>query len=302
MKSLHQKRKKVVAMLDAGLGNQMFRHAASIELARRTNRVCVHDRMSFTILRQRSYLLHHFQGGLRTKHWNYLLSAAHLVVLLLAQRLSLKFYDGFLYLFNIRCMKELPMGEYDLAFSCLKDGFKEPVVYVKNFCQNIKYLPEEKTLREEFRFVTEPLARNRELLALLMKENAVSVHVRRSDYLQIVPESVIGIDYYKRAVDELKRQDSTVTRWIVFSDDVFWCKEHLDFIENPVYVEGNADTPWEDLRLMTACRHHIIANSSFSWWGAYLGRDPEGITIAPKYWLSKKLTEDCLLKAGWHVV
>ena len=302
MKWLDQKRKKVVAMLDAGLGNQMFRHAASIELARRTNRVCFHDRMSFTVLRQRSYLLHHFQGGLRTEHWNYLLSAVHLVVLLISQRVSLKLYDGFLCIFNIRCLKEIPMGEYDVDFSCSEDAFKEPIVYVKNFCQNIKYLPDETTLREEFRFVTEPLERNRKLFALLMKETAVSVHVRRSDYLEIVPESVIGIDYYKRAVAELKRQDSKVARWIVFSDDVVWCKEHLDFIDNPVYIEGNADTPWEDLRLMMACRHHIIANSSFSWWGAYLGRDPKGITIAPKYWLSNKLTEDCLLKAGWQVV
>jgi hypothetical protein len=82
----------------------------------------------------------------------------------------------------------------------------------------------------------------------------------------------------------------TVTdpHFFIFSDDPAWAKEHLRLSHPVTHVTHNtAGKDYEDLRLMASCRHHIIANSSFSWWGAWLARDPEQIVIAPRRWLNQ---------------
>jgi hypothetical protein len=109
---------------------------------------------------------------------------------------------------------------------------------------------------------------------------------------------VLGLDYYRRAA-ELVRARERSPLWVVFSDDIVWCRQNLGFQGETLFVEGNEAEPWEDLRLMAACKHHIIANSSFSWWGACLGRVPDGVTVAPEMWFENRSTSSCLLRAGW---
>jgi hypothetical protein len=93
-----------------------------------------------------------------------------------------------------------------------------------------------------------------------------------------------GLDYYERAFAYLReRLDGAVA--YVFSDDPDWTRQHLRFSCPTVYVTHNLGrSNHEDLRLMAACRHFIIANSTFSWWGAWLGADPGKIVVAPKVW------------------
>lgn len=122
--------------------------------------------------------------------------------------------------------------------------------------------------------------------------NAVSLHVRRGDYLQVWPEAVLPVDYYRRAVAELKRDLGEVTVFM-FSDDLPWAIENLalDAPVTPVALNHD-DTPEEDLRLMAACDHHIIANSSFSWWGAWMNPNPARRVIAPRRWLDRDFHPD----------
>jgi hypothetical protein len=70
--------------------------------------------------------------------------------------------------------------------------------------------------------------------------------------------------------------------YIIFSDDISWCKENLSFLNNKIFIEGNTD--FQDLYLMSKCKNNIIANSSFSWWGAWLNTNKDKIVIAPKKW------------------
>ena len=90
------------------------------------------------------------------------------------------------------------------------------------------------------------------------------------------------MEYYRSAVDLIGKEKL----FFIFSDDINWCKNNFDFIENKFFIENNKD--YEDLILMSLCSHNIIANSSFSWWGAWLNSNPNKIIISPKKWFGNK--------------
>lgn len=121
--------------------------------------------------------------------------------------------------------------------------------------------------------------------SLIHRTNPVAVHVRRGDYLE-KPEyhPPQPIEYYKKGMEWVEKMAGKCT-FLVFSDDPEWCRLHFTN-ENTEIVNKSSDIV--DLFLMAQCKHHIISNSSFSWWGAYLRRlfeDPAGqIVIAPKIW------------------
>ena len=123
-------------------------------------------------------------------------------------------------------------------------------------------------------------------------EMPVSVHIRRGDYVKSAETArvhgALGAAYYKKALDILQGAlDNRITAF-VFSDDANDAEAVLDFVprDNLVHVRGDPDRPWEDMALMARCRHHVIANSSFSWWGAWLNPSSEKIVIAPRAWFT----------------
>lgn len=118
---------------------------------------------------------------------------------------------------------------------------------------------------------------------------AVAIHVRRGDYVAnpgaAKVHGVCDLDYYRRAVDLTSRL-APESRYFIFSDDVAFVRGAFDFCLNRVIVDGNQNAGYEDMMLMRACTHHIIANSSFSWWGAWLGEHPGKTVIAPRKWFA----------------
>jgi hypothetical protein len=172
---------------------------------------------------------------------------------------------------------------------CIFDKGRNVLLY--GFWQNEQYLRGiSELLRQELTVRTAADPENAAVAEVMRTVEGVSVHVRRADYvadsrtLQI--HGACSPDYYRAAIREL----ATSVRdphFFVFSDDPSWAQKNLEF-EHPVtFVTHNkADRNYEDLRLMTLCRHHIIANSSFSWWGAWLGTNPQRIVIAPKRWIN----------------
>lgn len=117
--------------------------------------------------------------------------------------------------------------------------------------------------------------------------NKVSVHVRRGDYVQLQDSHPpLPVSYYQNAVDHISTRGFDPVFYI-FSDDIQWCKDNLRIPGACVYVEGNSDI--EDLCMMSMCDHYIIANSSFSWWGAWLGEIESSIVIAPDQWFGPTL-------------
>jgi hypothetical protein len=136
--------------------------------------------------------------------------------------------------------------------------------------------------------------------------NSVSVHIRRGDYLSKANKNVYyrcGTDYYQRAISLIKNVVADPVYYI-FSDDLFWVKENYTFLKDfdIRYVEYSAEALANtDLILMSRCRHNIITNSTFSWWGAYLNRNSEKIVIVPEKWYQKSIrySVDDLIPQGW---
>jgi hypothetical protein len=151
----------------------------------------------------------------------------------------------------------------------------------------------------------DPVSKSKqEIINEIMDTNSVSLHVRRGDYL-INPRAkqllvVCDAEYYLKSVEIMS---SKVERphFYIFSDDIKWAKENIIMPFKTTFVgENGPRKSYEDLRLMSLCKHNIIANSSFSWWGAWLNENPNKIVIAPKQWFrsSEKDTKD-LIPESW---
>lgn len=133
----------------------------------------------------------------------------------------------------------------------------------------------------------------------LKKENNVSLHIRRKDYIgkENFHTNLTNTEYYKDAI-KLVKYDNL----LIFSDDVEWCKKNINY-KNSIFIENNAD--YIDFYLMSFCNTNIIANSTFSWWSAWINNNQNKKVIAPKKWFGpffkEKKTKD-LLPKEWIVI
>lgn len=126
-------------------------------------------------------------------------------------------------------------------------------------------------------------------------ENAVSIHVRRGDYLEPKYWKTTGcvcqLPYYLNAIAEMNKRISQPS-YYVFSDDIAWVKENLP-LPKAFFIDWNKGTEsWQDMMLMSRCRHHIICNSTFSWWGAWLNPRENKTVIMPERWFRHCETPD----------
>ena len=133
---------------------------------------------------------------------------------------------------------------------------------------------------------------NQKAAQFVSSTNSCSIHIRRGDYLtDPLRKGTIGTDYAVKAIKKIKSLEKPET-WCIFSDDIDWCKQNLSNMfddTNVLYIDWNkGERSINDMHLMSLCRHHIIANSSFSWWGAWLSKQQESITIAPDKWMNMK--------------
>lgn len=198
-----------------------------------------------------------------------------------------------------RCGVEyaFPKWEYESYFNlhgCFKDSIPVNNVYVEPFFhfnpiphftqvdlsgyfQSYKYFTGYESLIKnifEFSFSTEKYY------------DVASIHIRRGDYV------TIGNDYHTNLSDYYYQRAMSIvnaSRYLVFSDDIDWCK--TKFV-GPQYAFAQGNSPAEDMAMMARCDHNIIANSSFSWWAAYLNKNPSKKIVAPQTWFGPKLPHD----------
>lgn len=178
-------------------------------------------------------------------------------------------------------------------------------IYLEGYWQTEKYFENiENVILNDFTVKTEPAEKNKALLDKIKNCNAVAVHIRRGDYVtNPQTESFHGscdLSYYRKCVALIVKRVSD-PHFFVFSDDPKWAKENLQIDFPATFSSHNGpDRGYEDLRLMRHCKHFIIANSSFSWWGAWLSRNSDKIVVAPKRWMRKEdiVTKD-LIPDGW---
>lgn len=289
----------VIVRIIGGLGNQLFQYAAGRQLAQRLNTPLKLDVTAYKHYPLRCYKLAHFSIKAN-------LTRSYEVATLNPE---------------YRCRFVTPLGGVIRRMTpskqriVLREDMIGPVrrevleaagdVYLSGYWQSEKYFATVATLiRREFSVKSEPDARNQEMAARIMNCNAVSLHVRRGDYV-INPDTnrlhgVCEIDYYQSCVKELVKHVSQ-PHFFVFSDDPEWVRNNLQLSYPATLIAHNgAAKDFEDLRLMSLCQHHIIANSSFSWWGAWLGRNPDKWVFAPRRWFrDAQIDTSDLIPAGW---
>ena len=174
--------------------------------------------------------------------------------------------------------------------------------YFIGYWQTEKYfLPVADVIRKEFSFRNELDRENKQIAEQIKNSHAVSIHVRCGDYLKKRRidsfGSVCTPIYYNNAIDYIQSKAGNV-RFFVFSDDIAWTKSNLQLPANAVFVDINhGKESYKDMQLMSLCRHNIIANSSFSWWGAWLNSNPDKIVVAPGIWFRGTEMPDVLPEA-----
>lgn len=120
----------------------------------------------------------------------------------------------------------------------------------------------------------------------ITNEQSVSIHIRRGDYLETdLFAGTCPIEYYKKAVEYMNHKFKNC-RYYLFSNDPQWVKENISFFDYTLVDCNNGLESWQDMFLMTLCKHNIIANSTFSWWGAWLNKNLKKIVIAPSIWFN----------------
>ena len=177
-------------------------------------------------------------------------------------------------------------------------------IKVNNFYQSEKYFKDiNGIIRKEFTLKNPLTLRAQEVSKEISNtKKSVSLHIRRGDYISDKKTNTYhgtcDTTYYKKAIDYIHQNLESPT-FFIFSDDIRWVKENLK-LENAVYVSNPKIKDYEELILMSMCSHNIIANSSFSWWGAWLNQNPNKIVIGPKQWLTHKTADELdILPAEW---
>ena len=182
-------------------------------------------------------------------------------------------------------IREKKLFHFDADILNLPDG-----VYLHGSWQNEKYFADiAEILHREFTVKTSPAGRDSELAEQMASSESVSISIRRADYVtDRHTNQILGtcdLDYYSRCVEHIT-QTVKNPHFFIFGDDPQWARDNLKLPYPTTFVDHNAaDKNYEDLRLLSQCKHNIIANSSFSWWGAWLNQNPDKTVLAPKRWL-----------------
>jgi hypothetical protein len=178
--------------------------------------------------------------------------------------------------------------------------------YLQGYWQSERYfLKYEEAIRRDFTFRHSVTGHNVQLARMILNAVAVSVHVRRGDYVSnpaaFAVHGTCAPEYYYRAIESVRRRLPSA-RLFAFSDDPKWVRDVLiPRYPDLVLVDHNRhEDSYNDMRLMSLCRHHVISNSSFSWWAAWLNSCSDKIVIAPRKWLANGAATDDLIPRTWE--
>lgn len=179
---------------------------------------------------------------------------------------------------------------------------KRPNAYYEGYFNSERYfLPIQDKIRKDFQLRVPFVGANEQMFEQISSVNAVSLHVRRGDYVNASKTyALCSLDYYQAAVEHILHNVEN-PHFFIFSDDLPWVLECLQLDCHFTLVDINDHkTGFNDLMLMSHCQHHIIANSTFSWWAAWLNPSPSKIVIAPKAWFAtEKKSDQDLIPSSW---
>jgi hypothetical protein len=290
----------IIVNLKGGLGNQMFQYAAGRRLAE------IHKtelKLDHSFLLKQDYAKNVTRRNYELSIFNIKATSASEKEIKnfknLKNRLMGKFFPGY---HSNRYVKEKHF-QFDKSILSLSDNR-----YLDGHWMSEKYFQEiEPLLREEFTFCTGVIESARSLEKKINESNSVCIQVRRGDYVnnpQVAEvHQTTTISYYKEAASIISKKLKDPV-FFVFSDDSDWCIKNLGDLPSVHFVEKELDNTGASnsdyLQLMKQCKHFIISNSTFAWWGAWLSDNEKKIVIAPKAWFrTKNIVTDDIYPKAW---
>ena len=287
----------IIIHIIGGLGNQMFQYAFAYALSKKRQTDLKLDITGFNHYDLRSYRLH-----------------AYTIKETFASKREIntgKYLSENTVQYLIRILKrkrrETATTYYEEKHFHVTNTILDmtDAVYFAGYWQSEKYFVEYRAeLLNIFRLKNPLLETSQTFLHSIHATNSVSVHIRRGDYVTDPTTNdfhgTCDLNYYQNAVEYVKNCVEN-PHYFIFSDDLDWAKDHLHFFDQKTFIEYEYDAiDYEEMYLMSQCKHNIIANSSFSWWGAWLNQNAEKIIIAPKKWFNApSINTSDLLPSAW---
>ena len=294
----------IIVRISGGLGNQMFQYATARSLSLKHGVQMKLDLSFYSHQTLRKYSLNQFR--IEEK---------------IASKAEIELFKG----------KENPLGNLLRKFGCriespsfyirdtlllnsatyTKNTFDANIftnvhnAYLDGYWQNELYFKDFKQqIFKDFSFKENYSLQYLSYANQIQNLNSISIHVRRGDYVNSSmfkgsSLAITNLDFYQRSYQCILEKVKKAS-FFIFSDDIPWCKENLHFISNAIYIEGLKNDV-EELVLMSKCKHNIISNSTFSWWGAWLNQNSFQIVLAPRIWF-KTNQELNIAAKDWHLL
>lgn len=287
----------IVVSVIGGLGNQMFQYAFAYAVSQEKKSTLKLDIRAFDNYHLRQYQLDQYSivGEIATSDESdrlkykkeSLLGSIFRKMLRKPKRLASTYYKESYFQFD----KTVFNTQGDIYF----EGYWQSEKYFKKYREDILRIF---TLKESIHYKTKQYQQK------INNAESVSLHIRRGDYVTNTHANrmhgTCSVEYYCKAIYFLKNKLSNPC-FFVFSDDLVWAKENLSFMDQILFIELEKNTPdHEEMYLMSLCKHNIIANSSFSWWGAWLNQNPNKIVIIPQRWfMDATINTNDLIPKSW---
>jgi len=287
----------IIIKLKGGLGNQLFQYAAARSLAHIHKTTVKLDTTNYYYGEPRQYELCHFniQENLAQK--------------LEIHKLTKVKQNKFQKIVHTLLHNHPPLSPHHIRYNkseLYKNFFNLPDnIYLDGYFQSEKYfLNIAHIIRNEFTVKNEMSDKNKKITEMMQNVSSVNLHIRRGDYVSDAKANqkhgVCSLDYYHSCIEHIGKKIKD-PHFFVFSNDITWSRNNLKINCNDVtYVDYNKpNEAYEDLRLMSFCKHHITANSTFSWWGAWLAFYKDKMVFVPKKWFAKEKDTEGMLPDSW---
>jgi len=264
----------IIVQIKGGLGNQLFSYAAAYGIAKENQTELILDRYIYdTSYVLRRYMLNDFpminnEFVIKNAPFKNKISQ---IIYKTSRKVKLN------YKYNVNIVLE----DEEFKYQSIKINSEN--IYLNGYWQNYNYFNKyKKDIVEMFQPNIELSERDETLLSKIQRSNSVAVHVRRGDYVKFKGGKCLSESYYMEAIQYIKSNRGEDCIYYIFTDDVEYCKDIFKGIKNVKFIaEESSLDDLEEFYLMSKCKDIIMANSSFSWWAAYLSNCNEKIVIAP---------------------
>lgn len=288
MKYIVQNKNEVILKLDGRMANQMFEWAFARAFEAKNGILPLIDNSKET-LKLNHFAMFKELKTIKQPFWN-------------------KFLRKVIIFRNLR--NRITELKFDIPTYSEPDDFDENMfnikapAYIKGYFQNEKYFNDVRELLiKDFKLTAKLNQANKKMLEMIKNTESVAVHFRRGDYTKKRVADYFGVcsvEYYQKAVKTVADKLDKKPTLFIFSDDINWVRQNVNFDYETVYVDINSGKKgFFDMELMKNCRHNIIANSSFSWMSAWLNENPDKIIVAPTPWTNDETKNREIVPENW---